>query len=95
MERRFGRVQIEEPAPAQAAAILEGLAPRYERYHSVHLPPETLREAVELSVRYLPGRFLPIGFLSHMKLSFVPRTPMASIVYQASAWCSGSWCWSW
>ena len=82
LERRFGRVQIEEPTPAQAAAILEGLAPRYERYHSVHLPPETLREAVELSVRYLPGRFLPIGFLSHMKLSFVPRTPMASIVYQ-------------
>ncbi|MCZ4447602.1 bifunctional lysylphosphatidylglycerol flippase/synthetase MprF [Bifidobacterium breve] len=30
----------------------------------------------------LPGRFLPIGFLSHMKLSFVPRTPMASIMYQ-------------
>ena len=59
LERRFGRVQIEEPTPAQAAAILEGLAPRYERYHSVHLPPETLREAVELSVRYLPGRFLP------------------------------------
>ena len=43
LERRFGRVQIEEPTPAQAAAILEGLAPRYERYHSVHLPPETLR----------------------------------------------------
>ena len=59
LERRFGRVQIEEPTPAQAAAILEGLAPRYERYHNVHLPPETLREAVELSVRYLPGRFLP------------------------------------
>lgn len=30
----------------------------------------------------LPGRFLPIGFLSHMKLSFVPRTPLASVVYQ-------------
>ena len=37
LERRFGRVQIEEPTPAQAAAILEGLAPRYERYHSVCL----------------------------------------------------------
>ena len=59
LERRFGRVQIEEPTPKQAVEILEGLAPRYERYHSVHLPPETLREAVELSVRYLPGRFLP------------------------------------
>ena len=46
LERRFGRVQIEEPTPAQAAAILEGLAPRYERYHSVHLPPETLREFI-------------------------------------------------
>ena len=59
LERRFGRVQIEEPAPEQAAAILEGLAPRYERYHNVRLPAETLREAVELSVRYLPGRCLP------------------------------------
>lgn len=27
LERRFGRVQIEEPAPEQAVAILEGLAP--------------------------------------------------------------------
>ena len=59
LERRFGRVQIEEPTPEQAAAILEGLAPRYERYHNVRLPAETLREAVELSVRYLPGRCLP------------------------------------
>ena len=59
LERRFGKVQIEEPTPEQAVGILEGLAPRYERYHSVKLPPETLREAVELSVRYLPGRCLP------------------------------------
>ena len=59
LERRFGRVQIEEPTPKQAVDILEGLAPRYERYHGVQLPEETLREAVELSVRYLPGRCLP------------------------------------
>ena len=59
LERRFGKVQIEEPTPEQATAILEGLAPRYERYHGVRLPKETLREAVELSVRYLPGRCLP------------------------------------
>ena len=59
LERRFGRVQIEEPTPKQAVDILEGLAPRYERYHGVRLPNEALREAVELSVRYLPGRCLP------------------------------------
>ncbi len=38
LERRFGRVQIEEPTPKQAVDILEGLAPRYERYHGVRLP---------------------------------------------------------
>ena len=59
LERRFGRVQVEEPTPAQAVDILRGLAPRYERYHGVSLPPETLDAAVELSVRYLPGKFLP------------------------------------
>ena len=40
LERRFGRVQIEEPTPKQAVEILEGLAPRYERYHGVRLPNE-------------------------------------------------------
>ena len=59
LERRFGRVQVEEPTPVQAVQILKGLAPRYERYHNVRLPSETLQAAVELSVRYLPGRFLP------------------------------------
>ena len=59
LERRFGKVQVEEPTPAQALDILNGLAPRYEHYHNVCLPPEALQAAVELSVRYLPGRFLP------------------------------------
>ena len=47
LERRFGRVQIEEPTPEQTVDILEGLAPRYERYHGVRLPNEALREAVD------------------------------------------------
>lgn len=59
LERRFGRVQLEEPSPDSAEAILEGLASRYERYHGVKLPPNALHAAVELSVRYLPGRCLP------------------------------------
>lgn len=59
LERRFGRVQLEEPSPDSAEAILEGLASRYERYHGVKLPPDALHAAVELSVRYMPGRCLP------------------------------------
>ena len=52
-------VNIEEPAPQQAEKILTGLMPRYERYHGVRIPQEAIRAAVELSVRYLPGRYLP------------------------------------
>ena len=33
--------------------------PRYERYHGVTIPAEAIHAAVELSVRYLPGRYLP------------------------------------
>ena len=59
LERRFGRVMVEEPTPAAAETILAGLMPRYERYHGVSIPPEAIHAAVELSVRYLPGRYLP------------------------------------
>lgn len=59
LERRFGKVMVEEPAPADAEAILQGLMPRYERYHGVTIPREAIHAAVELSVRYLPGRYLP------------------------------------
>ena len=50
---------VEEPTPAAAETILAGLMPRYERYHGVSIPPEAIHAAVELSVRYLPGRYLP------------------------------------
>lgn len=59
LERRFGKVQVEEPTQEQAVQILQGLAPNYERYHQVRLPQKTLAAAVKLSVRYLPGRYLP------------------------------------
>ena len=59
LDRRFGKVMIEEPSPANAVTILSGLMPRYERYHNVSIPAEAIQAAVELSVRYLPGRCLP------------------------------------
>lgn len=59
LERRFGKVMVEEPSPENAEQILCGLMPRYERYHGVTIPQEAIHAAVELSVRYLPGRYLP------------------------------------
>jgi ATP-dependent Clp protease ATP-binding subunit ClpC len=59
LERRFQPVQVPEPTVADAVQILTGLAPRYEEHHSVTYSPEALRQAVELSHRYVTDRFLP------------------------------------
>ncbi|MFI3169342.1 MAG: ATP-dependent Clp protease ATP-binding subunit [Faecalibacterium sp.] len=59
LERRFGKVMVEEPTPDQAVQILQGLAPQYETYHKVKIPQESIEAAVSLSVRYLTGKQLP------------------------------------
>ena len=59
LERRFQSVVIEQPTPETALDILRGLRSRYEQYHRVILPEESLQAAVSLSVRYVADRFLP------------------------------------
>ena len=59
LERRFQPVQVEAPDEAGAVSILKTLRPRYEAHHHVMISDEALAEAVRLSVRYLPDRFLP------------------------------------
>ena len=59
LARRFQPVTVDEPTQVGALAVLEGLRPRYERHHGLPISQEALRAAVELSVRYLPERFLP------------------------------------
>lgn len=59
LERRFARVQVEEPTPEEAEEILKGLRPRYEDHHGVEITDEALHAAVSLSVRYINSRQLP------------------------------------
>src|SRR5699024_4253404 len=59
LERRFARVQVEEPTPEEAEEILKGLRPRYEEHHNVEITDEAVRSAVNLSVRYITSRQLP------------------------------------
>ncbi len=59
LERRFARVQVEEPTPEEAEEILKGLRPRYEEHHGVEITDEALHAAVSLSVRYINSRQLP------------------------------------
>ena len=59
LERRFQPVTVREPSRDQALAILRGLRGRYESHHHLTITDEALEAAVDLSIRYLPQRFLP------------------------------------
>ncbi len=59
LERRFLPVTVEEPTPNEAMEILRGLRPKYEAHHGLSIADEALRAAVELSVRFIPDRYLP------------------------------------
>ena len=59
LERRFRPVRVEEPSRETTMAILRGLQPGLERHHRIRITEDALREAVRLSVRYLPELFLP------------------------------------
>ena len=59
LERRFRPVLVEEPDPEATIAILKGLKPGLENHHRIRITEEAMREAVRLSVRYLPDLYLP------------------------------------
>ena len=59
LERRFMKVQINEPNQADAVSILRGLKERYEMHHKVRIKDEAILAAVELSTRYIANRQLP------------------------------------
>ena len=59
LERRFSKVMVQEPTTVQAVEILSGIKTRYEGHHSLKISDEAVNAAVNLSKRYIQGRFLP------------------------------------
>lgn len=59
LERRFQKVNIEEPSYEKTLEILTKLKPIYEKFHNVILPPELLDEIVKLSAKYIYDRSEP------------------------------------
>ena len=59
LERRFDIVNIEEPDPARAARMLDGMAGALARFHDVSIAPEAVSASLALTVRYVPQRRLP------------------------------------
>ena len=60
LERRFRPVNVEEPDNDTAVEILRALKPGLEQHHRLRITEEALKEAVRLSVRYLPDKAIDL-----------------------------------
>ena len=59
LDRRFRPVAVEEPTETTSQEILKALKPGLENHHQLRIGEDAIREAVRLSVRYMPEQFLP------------------------------------
>jgi len=59
LERRFQKVQVDEPDEQSTVAILRGLKERYEVHHGVDITDSAIIASAKLSQRYITDRQLP------------------------------------
>jgi len=59
LNRRFQKVDINEPSISDTVKILKGLKNKYEEFHNVKYSNEALQTAAELSKKYLREKYLP------------------------------------
>lgn len=59
LERRFQPIAVEEPSIEETIKMMTGLKKSYENYHRVAITSGAIEAAVNLSVRFVPERFLP------------------------------------
>lgn len=82
LDRRFQKVVIDPPSPADTIHILKNIREKYEEFHHVTYSDEALVACVKLSDRYISDRFLPdkaidvldeVGARVHLKNIHVPK----------------------
>ncbi len=59
LERRFQTIIVDPPGRDESLEILKGLRDKYEAHHRVRFTDEAIEGCVDLSNRYINGRFLP------------------------------------
>lgn len=82
LDRRFQKVIVDPPSPEETEHILTNIQNKYEDYHNVTYSPESIKNCVSLSNRYITDRFLPdkaidvmdeAGARVHLKNIHVPK----------------------
>ncbi len=59
LNRRFQKINVLETTFEETLKILEGLKEYYEEFHNVKYTSDSLKSAVDLSIKYINERFLP------------------------------------
>lgn len=59
LERRFQKVDVEEPTLEDSLKIIKGIKSKFEKFHKVSYTDEAIAAAVNLSVQYLTDKKLP------------------------------------
>ncbi|MFZ4402602.1 MAG: ATP-dependent Clp protease ATP-binding subunit ClpA [Pseudobdellovibrionaceae bacterium] len=59
LNRRFQKIDLQEPTTDECIAILQGLKKKYEDFHQVQYTEAALKAAVELSQKHMSGKLLP------------------------------------
>ncbi len=59
LERRFQKIDVDEPKEEVAIEIISGLRSSFEEFHNLIIDDDAIADAVRLSVRYVADRYLP------------------------------------
>ncbi len=59
LARRFQSILVNPPTPDETTRILQGLREKYETYHKVKIPDNSIKLAVRFSEQYITDRFFP------------------------------------
>lgn len=59
LSRRFQKIDIPEPSVEETVKILNGLKQKYEEHYQIRYSNPSIKQAAELSSKYINDRFLP------------------------------------
>lgn len=59
MERRFQKIQVNEPSETEALDILTGVAKKLEAFYGIKIKKSAIKASVNLSIRFIPELYLP------------------------------------
>ncbi len=84
LERRFQPIQVVEPGRDETLDILTGLRPHRESHFSVTITDEALAAAVDLSLRFDHGHYLPDKAIDLLDRACAEcRVPLLSLAIEA------------